>query len=155
MRRHNFGYILLAGAILLAPACGRDADRAGVNRKDATATDRANHVTNDTDSPDARRPAATPDRDQQTTGTTGSTARSADEANGAGPDAIITMKIQSKYAGDDVVKSRNIDVDTDNGVVTLKGDVESLRERDAAEQLARETDGVKRVINELKVAAAR
>ena len=63
------------------------------------------------------------------------------------------MKIQAKYAGDDVVKGRNIDVDTANGVVTLKGEVDSLRERDAAEQLARETAGVKRVVNQLKVAA--
>lgn len=150
MRRQDLGYILLAGVLLAAPACGRN-DQTGVNRKDATATDRANHVTNDTDSPDARRPTAQ-DRDQTATGTAGSVTRSADEANGAGPDAVITMKIQAKYAGDDVVKGHNIDVDTDKGVVTLKGDVESLRERDAAEQLARETDGVKRVINELKVA---
>jgi len=68
------------------------------------------------------------------------------------PDAAITMKIQAKYADDDVVKGRNIDVDTVNGVVTLKGEVDTKRERDAAEQLARETSGVKRVIDELKVA---
>ena len=71
---------------------------------------------------------------------------------GVGPDAAITMKIQAKYADDDVVKGRNIDVDTANGVVTLKGEVDSLRERDAAEQLARETADVKRVVNQLKVA---
>ena len=40
-----------------------------------------------------------------------------------------------------------------DGVVTLKGQVDSLRERDAAEQLARETAGVKRVVNQMKVAA--
>ena len=72
---------------------------------------------------------------------------------GVGPDAAITMKIQAKYADDDVVKGRNIDVDTVNGVVTLKGEVDTKRERDAAEQLARETSGVKRVIDELKVPA--
>ena len=71
---------------------------------------------------------------------------------GVGPDAAITMKIQAKYADDDIVKGRNIDVDTANGVVTLKGEVDSLRERDAAEQLARETADVKRVVNQLKVA---
>ena len=51
--------------------------------------------------------------------------------------------------------SRNIDVDTDNGVVTLKGSVDSLHERDAAEQIARSTAGVKRVVNTLSVAPAR
>jgi len=72
---------------------------------------------------------------------------------GVGPDGAITMKIQAKYAEDDVVKGRNIEVESANGVVTLKGEVDSLRERDAAEQLARETSGVKRVVNQLKVAS--
>lgn len=151
MSARNLGYVVLAGSLLILPACSQ-ADRTAGNDKDAAATARANHVTNDTDTPDEKRPATPPERDGQATGTTGSIARPADEANGAGPDAVITMKIQSKYASDDVVKGRNIDVDTDNGVVTLKGDVESLRQRDAAEQLARETAGVKRVVNDLKVA---
>ena len=151
MRPFNLGYLVLAVSLLALPACGRG-DRTGGNNKDVTATDRANHVTNDTDSPDEKHPTAAPEPDRQATGTAGSMTRTADEAGGAGPDAIITMKIQAKYADDDVVKSHNIDVDTDNGVVTLKGDVGSLRERDAAEQLARETDGVKRVVNELKIA---
>jgi hypothetical protein len=150
MRSFNLAQLLLAGAVLAIPACS-PADRTAGNDKDAAATARANHVTNDTDSPDEKKPAATPNRDQQTTGTAGSVTRSPDEALGAGPDAVITMKIQAKYAEDDVVKSRNIEVDTDKGVVTLKGDVGSRRERDAAEQLARETDGVKRVVNDLKV----
>jgi hyperosmotically inducible protein len=61
------------------------------------------------------------------------------------------MKIQSKYASDEVIKGRNIDIDTTNGVVTLKGQVDTARQRDVAEQLARETAGVKRVLNQLKI----
>ena len=85
------------------------------------ATDRAAHVTNDTDTADAQRPARLQARRPRRRHRWLESRAAADEANGAGPDAVITMKIQAKYAGDEVVKGRNIDVDTDKGVVTLKG----------------------------------
>jgi len=150
MRLQDIRYGLLALALVAAPACGRTGDNtSAVNQRDTVATERANPQTNrgapDTSDTDAS-------RNDHGTGTTGTVARSPEEAMGVGPDAAITMKIQAKYADDDVVKGRNIDVDTVNGVVTLKGEVDTKRERDAAEQLARETSGVKRVIDELKVA---
>ena len=151
MRFQNIRYALLALALVAAPACGRTGDNtSAVNQRDTPATERANHQTNraapDTSDTDSAR------RDEHGTGTAGTVARTPEEAMGVGPDAAITMKIQAKYADDDIVKGRNIDVDSVNGVVTLKGEVDTKRERDAAEQLARETSGVKRVINELKVA---
>lgn len=57
-------------------------------------------------------------------------------------DGALTAKIKSKMALDDLVKARNIDVDTSNGVVTLRGEVESAAQRERALQLARETEGV-------------
>ena len=69
------------------------------------------------------------------------------------PDPWITMKIQSKYFLDADVKGRQIDVDTNNGVVTLKGTVDSAQQKQEAEQIARETEGVKRVVNQLVVGA--
>jgi hyperosmotically inducible protein len=45
-------------------------------------------------------------------------------------------------------------VDTRNGVVTLKGTVESAAQKTTAEQIAREADGVNRVINQLTVSAS-
>ena len=150
MRLQDIGYATLALALLVAPACGRtDDNTSGVNQRDTAATERATHQTND-GAPDTR-DTDTSRRDERSTGTAGSVARSPEEPLGVGPDAAITMKIQAKYADDDVVKGRNIDVDTANGVVTLKGEIDSLRVRDAAEQLARETADVKRVVNELKV----
>ena len=44
-----------------------------------------------------------------------------------------------------------IDVDTKNGVVTLNGAVGTPAARDMAMNLARETDGVTRVVNNLKM----
>lgn len=70
------------------------------------------------------------------------------------PDPWITMKIQAKYFLDADVKGRQIDVDTSNGVVTLKGTVENTQQKQEAEQIARETEGVKRVVNQLAIATA-
>lgn len=66
-------------------------------------------------------------------------------------DAAITAAVKSKLAADGDINPFNIDVDTNEGVVTLQGRVEKEEARVKAEQLARETDGVRRVINLVKV----
>jgi osmotically-inducible protein OsmY len=66
-------------------------------------------------------------------------------------DAWITMKIQSKFFIHDEIKSRKVDVDTKNGVVTLNGSVPSDTAKHAAEVLAQDTDGVSKVMNKLNV----
>jgi hyperosmotically inducible protein len=79
------------------------------------------------------------------------TAEAANRAEAALNDGALTAKIKSKMALDDLVQARSIDVSTDAGVVTLKGKVRSAAEHDRAVQLARETAGVKRVIDQLAV----
>ncbi len=69
-------------------------------------------------------------------------------------DPWITIKIQSKYFLDADVKGHDIDVDTRDGVVTLTGTVGSMSQRQLAEQIARDTDGVSRVVNRLNVSSA-
>ena len=66
-------------------------------------------------------------------------------------DAEITAKVKSKLTADPEVAAHNIDVDTNEGVVTLSGRVASLDQKQEAEKLARKTDGVVRVINNLRV----
>jgi hyperosmotically inducible protein len=66
-------------------------------------------------------------------------------------DAAITAKVKGKLAADPEINPFNIDVDTNAGVVTLQGRVEDETTRSEAERLARETEGVKRVINLVKV----
>jgi osmotically-inducible protein OsmY len=66
-------------------------------------------------------------------------------------DGWITTKIQSKYFLDDQIKTRDVNVDTRNGVVTIKGTVPTDAAKKAAETLASETDGVVRVVNQLRV----
>jgi len=78
------------------------------------------------------------------------TANAAHQAKDALATGGVTAKIKSKMALDDLVKARNIDVDTNGSVVTLTGVVESEAERQRAVQLAKETEGVTSVIDHLR-----
>jgi osmotically-inducible protein OsmY len=78
-------------------------------------------------------------------------ATGANEAQRAVSSAALTGKIKAKMALDDTVKAAAIDVETDGGVVTLKGTIRSEAERTRAVQLARETDGVTSVTDRLVV----
>ena len=66
-------------------------------------------------------------------------------------DASVTGKIKAKMALDDLVKARTIDVSTDGTSVTLSGRVHSNDERDRAVRLARETEGVQKVVDQLRI----
>ena len=66
-------------------------------------------------------------------------------------DAALTAKIKSKMALDDSVKALDINVDTAKGVVTVSGTVRSQAERHRALQLAKETNGVRDVVDKLIV----
>ena len=69
----------------------------------------------------------------------------------ASDDARITTSIQSKYFMDDRIKGRPIVVTTNGGVVTLTGQIADDTERAEALLLARTTEGVKRVEDNLTV----
>lgn len=66
-------------------------------------------------------------------------------------DAGITTAVKSKLAADDMVKAYQVDVDTENKVVTLSGEVETAAQRDHAVMIARQTNGVADVIDQLRV----
>jgi osmotically-inducible protein OsmY len=79
------------------------------------------------------------------------TAAAAEKVRNATHDAAITAKIKAKMALDDLVKARRIEVSTDGSTVTLSGMTGSNAEHDRALALARETDGVTRVIDRLQM----
>lgn len=80
------------------------------------------------------------------------TAQIANKAGELLSDGALTAKIKSKMTLDDLVKARSIDVSTTDRVVTLKGTVGSVAEHDRAVQLAKETAGVTKVVDQLGVA---
>ena len=72
----------------------------------------------------------------------------------AGPvldDASITAKVKAKLAADPEANAFGIDVDTTNRVVTLRGKVRSDAISEEAHKLARNTSGVRAVVNRLVV----
>ena len=68
-------------------------------------------------------------------------------------DAWIHTKIVAKLIGNSETPERKINVDVVNNVVTLRGSVDTAEQRAEAERVARTTEGVKRVVNQLKVTA--
>jgi hyperosmotically inducible protein len=67
-------------------------------------------------------------------------------------DAAITAAVKSKFLADDDIAGLSINVDTTNNIVTLSGNVKTAAEKTRAVQIARKTEGVKSVVDKLKVA---
>jgi hypothetical protein len=63
----------------------------------------------------------------------------------------LTAKIKAKMALDDHVNARAIDVDSADSVVTLTGVVASEDQRQRALRLAKDTEGVTRVVDKLQI----
>src|SRR6266704_4036684 len=68
-------------------------------------------------------------------------------------DAWIHTKIVAKLIGDTQTPERKINVDVVEGAVTLRGNVDTAEAKAEAERVAKETEGVKKVTNQLKVVA--
>ena len=69
-------------------------------------------------------------------------------------DAWIHTKIVAQLIGNSATPERKINVDVKNNVVTLRGTVETAEQKTEAEQIAKSTEGVKSVNNQLKVGGA-
>jgi len=68
-------------------------------------------------------------------------------------DSWITAKTKLALAADDRVKGRQVNVETKNGEVVLRGKVDDEMAKTAAEEVARNIENVKGVKNELQVVA--
>jgi hyperosmotically inducible periplasmic protein len=66
-------------------------------------------------------------------------------------DSGITTAVKTKFASDDTVKATDINVDTKDKVVTLRGEVQSSAAKVRAVEIARATDGVRDVVDVLVV----
>jgi hyperosmotically inducible periplasmic protein len=65
-------------------------------------------------------------------------------------DTATTSEVKAKLLADDLVPSRKVKVETNNGVVQLSGTVDSQAQIERAESIAKAVDGVKSVKNDLK-----
>jgi hypothetical protein len=69
-------------------------------------------------------------------------------------DAWIHTKVVAKLIGDTKTPERKINVDVVKNVVTLRGTVDTPEAKAEAERVAKDTDGVTKVVNQLKVVPA-
>jgi hyperosmotically inducible periplasmic protein len=67
------------------------------------------------------------------------------------PDDTIVSEIRAKFGADSQLKRTRISVGSENGVVTLAGSAPNSISRDRAVQFARETPGVFRVDNFIRL----
>lgn len=66
-------------------------------------------------------------------------------------DATITTQVKSRMLNNPDVAGTSISVETLNGTVLLSGFAKSTLERETAERIARDVNGVKAVKNEIAV----
>jgi hyperosmotically inducible protein len=70
---------------------------------------------------------------------------------GAAEDTMITTKVKTKLTADRVKNLVSVNVETKDGVVHLKGTVPDAQAKAEAERLAKDTDGVVSVKNNITV----
>ena len=66
-------------------------------------------------------------------------------------DGWVTTKVKAKFADETALERSDINVDTTNHVVTLKGSVRSSAARSRAVEIAKGTEGVALVVDQLVV----
>ena len=76
------------------------------------------------------------------------------QQNKAVSDAQVEANVLKAFASDDRLSNQPINTSTVYGTVTLTGSVTNDAARDAAEQIASRTSGVKKVVDQLTVGAA-
>ena len=66
-------------------------------------------------------------------------------------DSYITSSVKTKLASDKLVSLTRVEVETNNGVVYLTGQVQNAEQRSHIGSLASRVGGVKKVVNNLQV----
>jgi hyperosmotically inducible periplasmic protein len=66
-------------------------------------------------------------------------------------DSYITSSVKTQLASDKMVSLTRVEVETNNGVVYLTGQVQTAEQRSHIGSLASQVKGVKRVVNNLQV----
>jgi hyperosmotically inducible periplasmic protein len=137
--------------VLLFPALALSATLVACNRADngqtaGTAGDRP-AATSRSDAP----PQARTESPTTSTTTTPSGPTAAQKAGNAVSDSTITAEVKSALAADPQLSALRIEVDTNNGVVTLTGPAPNEQAKSRATQIAAGPKGVMRVENRLEV----
>ena len=135
--------------LLLVPALALSATLVACNRADNGQTA---GTKGDRPAATARSDAPPPARtDSTTTMPKPSDQTAAQKAGNAVSDSTITAQVKTALAADPQLKALRIEVDTNNGVVTLTGPAPDEQSKSRATQIAAGPKGVMRVENRLAV----
>ena len=136
--------------LILLPAIALSAALVACDRpaNDATRTGRADVPSARTDAPPSTTTTPPP---SATTAPVPSERTAAQRAGDAVSDSTITAEVKSALAADPQLSALKIDVDTNNGVVTLTGPAPDEQSKSRATQIAAAPKGVMRVENRLEV----
>lgn len=171
--RQRLAIVASAAALTLLTACGRQDDTVASNspaNSGMTSSETAPTTAPSTTAPttDSTTGMTGTTGTDATTASTGSTAPNSIEATAeragqaaergvetavtATGDASLTAKVKTALITAPDLSAMKINVDTNNGVVTLKGEVKNTAEKVKAEQVASNVTGVTQVVNNLQVA---
>jgi hyperosmotically inducible periplasmic protein len=113
-------------------------------------------VAQQTTTPSAQERAQNREKVQDKLPTAEERAKNREKVSKTAGSASLTTKVKSALAADVGMRTvTGIDVDSEDGVVTLKGKVTSADHKKRAEAVAKKVEGVKKVKNELKVEEAK
>ena len=155
MRRRIEGLILLGALAVLIAGC----DNAANNNANANANANARANANVAASPspavatanDNRRAPTREDYDRDKARYDREARESGRKVGTGANDGWLWVKTRFDLATADDLRDSTINVDVDNGIVTLTGTVPSNAQKARAEQVVTVVDGVKSVKNQLKV----
>ena len=160
MKRKITGLITLAALAIILPACDGTANRNGNTNGNAnlnanlavtpSPTPAANANTGTADS----RRAPTREEYERDRERYQREAKESGRTVGSGiNDGWLWVKTRFELAAADDLRDSTINVDVDNGVVTLTGTVASAAQKTRAEQVVKSVDDVRSVRNQLRVQA--
>jgi hyperosmotically inducible periplasmic protein len=158
MRRRITGLIALAALSVLLPGCDNTANNNTTANRNANANANANAPVNSATPPavananaNANR-APTREEYERDRERYNREARESGRKVGSGTnDGWLWVKTRFELATADDLRDSTINVDVDNGVVTLSGTVANATQKTRAETVAKGVEGVTSVKNQLKV----
>src|SRR6201991_4739191 len=159
MRRRIEGFLLLGALLVLVAGCDNTANdnRAAVNANtnaNANATATIPPTSTPVTTANDNRRAPTREEYEANKERYNREAKESGRTVGTGlNDGWLWVKTRFDLAAADDLRDSTINVDVDNGVVTLTGTVASAAQKTKAESVAKTVEGVKSVKNMLKVAA--
>ena len=141
--------LALSAALLASPLAMAQDAKSDSSKNDTMGQTSTTHTAHTAHATTKATPAKdSMDMDSKATSATASTDKSAGTVV---DDATVTAEVKSKLLANSQTHALNINVDTDNGVVTLAGTAMSAREKSTATSVAHSVSGVKSVKNQLVV----